>query len=52
MNDYEFSRSKIEILRELRLRQICDTPALFMSDYRGISGKLKSLAELCSKSKI
>jgi len=52
MNDYEFSRSKIEILAGItRLRQICDTPALFMSDYRGISGKLKSLAELLQQIK-
>lgn len=44
MDDYEFSRSKIEILAGItRLRQICDTPALFMSDYAGTSGKLKKL---------
>jgi superfamily II DNA or RNA helicase len=52
MNDYEFSRSKIEILAGItRLRQICDTPALFMSDYKGTSGKLKSLAELLQQIK-
>ena len=52
MNDYEFSRSKIEILAGItRLRQICDTPALFMSDYKGTSGKLKSLSELLKQIK-
>lgn len=52
MDDYEFSRSKIEILAGItRLRQICDTPALFMSDYTGTSGKLKSLAELLQQIK-
>ncbi|GAB2023436.1 DEAD/DEAH box helicase [Pseudolactococcus yaeyamensis] len=52
MNDYEFSRSKIEILAGItRLRQICDTPALFMPDYTGTSGKLKSLAELLQQIK-
>ncbi len=30
----------------MRLRQICDTPALFMEDYHGESGKLESLLEL------
>nr|WP_228407495.1 DEAD/DEAH box helicase [Lactococcus insecticola] len=52
MNNYEFSRSKIEILAGItRLRQICDTPALFMDDYTGTSGKLKSLAELLQQIK-
>lgn len=52
MDDYEFSRSKIEILAGItRLRQICDTPALFMSDYTGTSGKLKSLSELLQQIK-
>lgn len=52
MNDYEYSRSKIEILAGItRLRQICDTPALFMPDYQGTSGKLKSLAELLQQIK-
>ena len=30
----------------MRLRQICDTPALFMDDYQGASGKLDSLRDL------
>lgn len=43
----EINRSKIEILSGLmRLRQICDTPKLFMDDYEGESGKLESLREL------
>ena len=43
----EINRSKIEILSGLmRLRQICDTPKLFMDDYDGESGKLESLREL------
>ena len=43
----EINRSKIEILSGLmRLRQICDTPKLFMEDYNGESGKLESLSEL------
>ena len=45
--DEELNRSKMEILSGLmRLRQICDTPALFMDDYHGESGKLESLLEL------
>lgn len=43
----EINRSKIEILSGLmRLRQICDTPKLFMEDYDGESSKLESLREL------
>ena len=43
----ELNRSKMEILSGLmRLRQICDTPTLFMEDYHGDSGKLESLLEL------
>ena len=43
----ELNRSKMEILSGLmRLRQICDTPTLFMEDYHGESGKLESLLEL------
>ncbi|TWS94885.1 DEAD/DEAH box helicase [Streptococcus sp. sy018] len=42
----EFQAKKMEILSGLmRLRQICDTPALFM-DYQGSSGKIDSLIEL------
>ncbi|WP_153056451.1 helicase-related protein, partial [Streptococcus suis] len=29
-----------------RLRQICDTPSLFMEEFSGESGKLNSLKEL------
>ncbi|MDO4666622.1 MAG: DEAD/DEAH box helicase [Streptococcus sp.] len=43
----EINRSKIEILSGLmRLRQICDTPKLFMPEYSGESGKLESLRQL------
>ena len=43
----EFQRNRVEILTGLmRLRQICDTPALFMEDYQGESGKLDSLRDL------
>ena len=46
----EFQRNRVEILAGLmRLRQICDTPALFMEDYRGNSGKLDSLRDLLSQ---
>ncbi len=45
-SDLEINRQKIEILSGItRLRQICDTPSLFM-DYSGNSGKLDSLREL------
>ena len=47
VSDQEFQRSRVEILSGLmRLRQICDTPALFMEDYQGASGKLDSLRDL------
>ena len=47
VTDQEFQRSRVEILSGLmRLRQICDTPALFMDDYQGTSGKLDSLRDL------
>ena len=43
----EINRRKIEILSGItRLRQICDTPKLFMDDYQGDSGKLNSLRDL------
>ena len=46
----EFQRNRVEILTGLmRLRQICDTPALFMEDYSGDSGKLDSLRDLLSQ---
>lgn len=42
----DFQVKKMEILSGLmRLRQICDTPSLFMT-YQGASGKLESLKEL------
>ena len=47
VSDQEFQRSRVEILSGLmRLRQICDTPALFMEDYQRASGKLDSLRDL------
>ena len=47
VSDLEFQRNRVEILTGLmRLRQICDTPALFMEDYQGESGKLDSLRDL------
>ena len=46
----EFQRNRVEILTGLmRLRQICDTPTLFMEDYKGDSGKLNSLRDLLSQ---
>ena len=49
-SEEELNRSKMEILSGLmRLRQICDTPALFMEDYKGDSGKLDSLRGLLSQ---
>lgn len=45
-SDVEINRHKIEILSGLmRLRQICDSPSLFM-DYHDDSGKLASLRTL------
>ena len=50
VTESEFQRSRVEILTGLmRLRQICDTPALFMEDYKGDSGKLDSLRDLLSQ---
>ena len=47
VSDSEFQQNRVEILTGLmRLRQICDTPALFMEDYQGESGKLDSLRDL------
>ncbi|HFI0852832.1 TPA: DEAD/DEAH box helicase [Streptococcus suis] len=46
-DDVQINRSKIEILSGItRLRQICDTPSLFLDSYKGESGKLNSLKEL------
>ncbi|EHJ52728.1 DEAD/DEAH box helicase [Streptococcus macacae] len=45
-SDAEIKQQKIEILSGItRLRQICDTPKLFM-DYKGESGKINSLRDL------
>lgn len=45
-SDEDINRHKIEILSGItRLRQICDTPSLFM-DYDGESGKIDSLRDL------
>lgn len=50
-SDADINRRKIEILSGItRLRQICDTPALFM-DYDGESGKLDSLRDLLTQIK-
>ena len=51
-SEEELNRSKMEILSGLmRLRQICDTPSLFLEDYDGESGKLDSLRELLEQIK-
>lgn len=43
MDNAALSRSRIEILAGItRLRQICNTPALFMDDYKGSSGSLNA----------
>ncbi|MGT2926051.1 DEAD/DEAH box helicase [Streptococcus cuniculipharyngis] len=45
----DFQSQKMEILSGImRLRQICDTPALFMP-YQGSSGKLESLRQLLTQ---
>ena len=50
VTELEFQRNRVEILTGLmRLRQICDTPALFMNDYQGESGKLDSLRDLLNQ---
>ncbi|MBF0787612.1 MULTISPECIES: DEAD/DEAH box helicase [unclassified Streptococcus] len=46
-SEVEIQRKKMEILAGItRLRQICDTPGLFISDYKGDSGKVESLRQL------
>lgn len=51
-SEEELNRSKMEILSGLmRLRQICDTPSLFLEDYAGESGKLDSLRQLLEQIK-
>ena len=50
-SDDDINRHKIEILSGItRLRQICDTPSLFM-DYDGESGKVASLRNLLTQIK-
>ncbi|WP_159550404.1 DEAD/DEAH box helicase [Streptococcus halichoeri] len=50
-SDADINRHKIEILSGItRLRQICDTPSLFMP-YQGESGKLESLKTLLTQIK-
>lgn len=50
-SDEQINRRKVEILSGItRLRQICDTPRLFM-DYSAESGKLASLRHLLSQLK-
>ncbi|MFC4651811.1 SNF2 helicase associated domain-containing protein [Lactococcus nasutitermitis] len=52
MDSKALSHSRIEILAGItRLRQICNTPALFMEDYKGSSGKLERLKELLEQVK-
>jgi len=47
VTETEFQKNRVDILTGImRLRQICDTPALFMDDYKGASGKLDSLRDL------
>lgn len=47
VTETEFQKNRVDILTGImRLRQICDTPALFMDDYEGASGKLDSLRDL------
>jgi SNF2 family DNA or RNA helicase len=48
----DFSRNRLEILAGItRLRQICDTPALFLDDYNDTSGKLETLDALLAQIK-
>lgn len=50
VTDSEFQGNRVEILTGLmRLRQICGTPALFMDNYEGTSGKLDSLRDLLTQ---
>ncbi|KIS03605.1 DEAD/DEAH box helicase [Paucilactobacillus wasatchensis] len=47
MSGTTFVKNKLEILAGLtRLRQICDTPALYLDDYRAESGKIEQLSEI------
>lgn len=47
MTGEAFVKNKLEILAGLtRLRQICDTPALYLDDYHADSGKLEQLKDI------
>jgi superfamily II DNA or RNA helicase len=47
-----FVKNKLEILAGItRLRQICDTPALYMDEYFAESGKMLQLLELLQQAK-
>ncbi|MCS4488851.1 DEAD/DEAH box helicase [Streptococcus sciuri] len=51
-SDASISRQRIEILSGItRLRQICDSPSLFMDNYGGESGKVDSLRLLLTQLK-
>lgn len=50
LTEQEFRQRKVEFLAGLtRLRQICDSPALFLEDYQGPSGKLEMLKILLER---
>lgn len=52
MNHEDFRKHRISILAGLtRLRQICCTPALFMPDYQGQSGKEEQVKMLVEQAK-
>lgn len=50
MTDGGLVKNRMEILAGLtRLRQICDTPALYVDDYQGDSGKMAQLTEILTQ---
>ncbi|MBJ6746234.1 SNF2 helicase associated domain-containing protein [Streptococcus sp. 121] len=52
LSEQEFRKRKVEFLAGLtRLRQICDSPALFLENYQGKSGKLEALKEMVARAK-
>lgn len=52
LTEQEFRKRKVEFLAGLtRLRQICDSPALFLEDYQGQSGKLELLKVLLERAR-
>lgn len=52
MSGDAFVKNKIEILAGLtRLRQICDTPALYLDEYNSDSGKINQLKEILQQAK-